>query len=160
MVLSLMTSRRYKHLFWIFVATTLTLMTIPSITLLKGWKSTRRFLTGFEPGVIRQTRVHHVPDRTEDRLDWEPRLRFIEFSISAPKARAVSLTGDFAGWKEEGLPMTLQEDGRWQVIVPLPTGRYRYLFIVDGKRVADPSHPPQKDPSGSEGAQASLKVVR
>lgn len=148
---------------WIFVSTTLALITIPSVTLLKNWQSTRRFLAGIGPGVIRQTRTTMVPHRERPPLE-EPRLRFVEFSLKAPRARSVSVTGDFSGWKQDALPLTRSKDGSWQIVVPLPEGRFHYHFIVDGKATPDPAAgDPVIPPGGGKGtvpSVASFRVVQ
>ena len=60
------------------------------------------------------------------------------FSIYAPKARTVSLTGDIVPW---GAPLKSVEatNGVWSITVPKPAeGAYRYHFVVDGVQVYDP----------------------
>lgn len=59
------------------------------------------------------------------------------FSIYAPKARQVSVTGDMVGW---GMKIKSQEvNGVWSFEVPdVKPGAYRYHFIVDGVHVYDP----------------------
>ncbi len=60
------------------------------------------------------------------------------FSIYAPKARTVTLTGDIVPW---GAPLKSVEaaNGVWSITVPKPAeGAYRYHFVVDGVQVYDP----------------------
>ncbi|MCF0177952.1 MAG: endo-1,4-beta-xylanase Z [Bacteroidales bacterium] len=55
------------------------------------------------------------------------------FSIYAPKARTVQLTGDVMGFN------AVEKNGVWSITVPKPTpGSYRYHFVVDGVNVYDP----------------------
>ncbi|HUG38287.1 MAG TPA: glycogen-binding domain-containing protein [Candidatus Limnocylindrales bacterium] len=55
------------------------------------------------------------------------------FVFVAPEARTVHLTGDFAGWIPEGIPLEdLRGTGIWSVDVSLPPGVHEYTFIVDG----------------------------
>src|SRR5574341_260450 len=54
------------------------------------------------------------------------------FQLRAPGARTVALTGTFNGWSESACPMANDSDGLWTVVVPVTTGRYRYMFIVTG----------------------------
>ncbi len=66
----------------------------------------------------------------------------VTFVLVAPRARTVSLAGDFDGWDRAGLPMRREASGIWTVDIPLAPGRYRYAFVVDGRRfVADPTAP-------------------
>lgn len=56
----------------------------------------------------------------------------------AGQAKSVCLSGDFNGWSPDSLCLKM-EAGRWAVRVPLPRGRHRYGFILDGERwVPDP----------------------
>ena len=67
----------------------------------------------------------------------------IQFVFVAPGASSVSLVGDFNGWDRAQTPLKPQASGgMWSVALPLPPGRHRYAFIVDGtKWVVDPSAP-------------------
>lgn len=59
------------------------------------------------------------------------------FSIYAPKARQVSLTGDMIPWGMQITPV--ERNGVWSFEVPgIKAGAYRYGFIVDGLSVVDP----------------------
>ena len=57
----------------------------------------------------------------------------LQFVLVAPEARAVTLVGDFNDWSVSATPLRQAEGGVWTVTVPLPPGRYRYSFVVDGK---------------------------
>ena len=62
------------------------------------------------------------------------------FSIYAPKARTVSLTGDMMPWGQPVVPV--EKDGVWSFSIPnVKPGSYRYHFIVDGVQVYDPKSP-------------------
>ncbi len=70
----------------------------------------------------------------------------VTFVLVAPGARSVSVAGDFDGWDRLRMPMRRETSGLWTLDVPLAPGRYRYVFVVDGRRfVADPSAPPAVD---------------
>lgn len=65
----------------------------------------------------------------------------VTYSIYAPKARVVSLTGDAVPW---GAPVKSVEhpNGVWSFTVDnVVPGVYRYHFIVDGVHVYDPKAP-------------------
>ena len=55
-------------------------------------------------------------------------------------ADSVCIAGDFNGWSALGTPLheDPEDPGRWRANVPLPTGRYRYRYVVDGKWMNDP----------------------
>ncbi len=66
----------------------------------------------------------------------------VVFSIYAPKARQVSVTGDCVPWTPGSLRVTEQPNGVWHIQVPkVEDGAYRYQFVVDGMRVFDPKNP-------------------
>ena len=63
-------------------------------------------------------------------------LNFVEFKLKAPKAKRVELVGDFNHWKTGTLPLQRSE-GIWQIMLPLPKGRYHYNFVIDGSMTPD-----------------------
>jgi len=66
----------------------------------------------------------------------------VTFVLVAPQARSVALAGDFNDWDASRVLMRREASGLWTVDVPLTPGRYRYVFVVDGRRfVADPAAP-------------------
>lgn len=67
----------------------------------------------------------------------------IQFVLVAPKAVSVSLVGDFNDWDRARTPLkSSNAGGMWSVTLPLPPGRHRYAFVVDGKQwVVDPAAP-------------------
>src|SRR5450759_3381394 len=67
----------------------------------------------------------------------------VVFRIYAPKASAVTLSGDFAtqGRGTAG-PMQKDDEGVWSLTVgPLVPDFYAYTFNVDGVRTIDPRNP-------------------
>jgi hypothetical protein len=85
--------------------------------------------------------------------------RPVQFVFVAPRARHVTLVGEFNGWKPGATPMTLAPDGRvWAVSVELPPGRHVYAFVVDDSTwVADPQAPIA--PEAWYGVRNSVVVV-
>lgn len=64
----------------------------------------------------------------------------VRFVLAAPDAQRVSLAGSFNGWQSEGIPLSRDSGGAWEVILPLALGEHRYQFVVDGVRwVPDPA---------------------
>jgi hypothetical protein len=56
-----------------------------------------------------------------------------------PQARSVSVAGDFNGWDPARTPLERTEGGLWTAMLPLESGRYHYMFFVDGQTwVPDP----------------------
>jgi 1,4-alpha-glucan branching enzyme len=64
-------------------------------------------------------------------------------SIAAPDARTVSVAGSFNHWDPNSHPLAdPDKSGRWAATLPLPPGRYEYLFVIDGETwVPDPEAP-------------------
>lgn len=68
----------------------------------------------------------------------------IPFSLDAPDAQSVYVTGSFNDWSlEEKCRMRFNE-GKWNVTIPLQPGLYKYQFIVDGRWREDPANPWQE----------------
>jgi len=68
-------------------------------------------------------------------------LNAFQFVLVAPQASSVSLVGDFNDWDPARSPMQTAQ-GIWATTVPLPPGRYRYAFLVNGVEWrADPGAP-------------------
>lgn len=65
----------------------------------------------------------------------------------APQATSVAVTGDFASWDPNGIPLTgPQGDGVWSVELELPPGLHHYVFIVnDTEWRPDPNAASQVD---------------
>jgi serine protease AprX len=80
----------------------------------------------------------------------------LEFHDDA--ATTVAVAGDFTGW--DARPMEREGEGAWRLALgPLRQGRYRYKFLLDGRRwVADPEngiHEP--DPYGGINSILAVK---
>jgi 1,4-alpha-glucan branching enzyme len=67
-----------------------------------------------------------------------PETRNVDFSFHDPKASAIAIAGSFNDWHPSATPMVALGDGRWSKTLHLPAGTYEYLFVVDGRWVADP----------------------
>jgi len=65
----------------------------------------------------------------------------VRFAALYPQAQTVQLAGDFNGWKPESTSLVRQKNnGRWEVELPLSSGRYHYRYVVDGRWQQDPYH--------------------
>lgn len=68
-------------------------------------------------------------------------LHPVSFSLHAPNARAVFVSGDFNQWSTTATPLKRGQDGRWWVNLRIPAGSYAYKFITDGNWIFDPANP-------------------
>jgi hypothetical protein len=60
----------------------------------------------------------------------------VVLALRSPEARSVAVIGSFNGWQAEKCePRTLDGETRWTVTLLLPSGRYEYAFVVDGKKI-------------------------
>ncbi|ABK19555.1 glycogen-binding domain-containing protein [Syntrophobacter fumaroxidans] len=60
----------------------------------------------------------------------------VVLALRSPEARSVAVMGSFNGWRAEPCePRTVDGETRWTVTLQLPSGRYEYAFVVDGKKI-------------------------
>lgn len=134
---------RRKWAFWAFCLLAAAVILVPTSSFMTALERYGRFLNGFEP--LRPTRMRTVPH--QGQREGGARLEFVEFRLKAPKAKEVQLIGDFNGWKAGTLALS-PHGGTWEVLVPLPPGRYRYLYVVDGTQAPDPAATQVEDDTG------------
>lgn len=129
---------RRKILFWFFLAASLVFLAVPSVVLMENVK---KFLgTAPEDRGLTPSRTDAVPHGGTKGTRAVPEPRFVRFSLKAPGAKAVFLAGDFNLWRRDHLALKAQKGGAWELLLPLPPGRYRYRFVVDGKDTIDPAN--------------------
>ena len=81
----------------------------------------------------------------------------IPFWFAAPKARKVSLAGDFNNWNPEDMPMYKGTNGVWYLTVSLKPGLHEYRILADGIWKDDPAAD-QKVPN-MMGSENCVKTV-
>ncbi len=64
-----------------------------------------------------------------------------EFSLLAPQAQSVFLSGDFNEWDTSSHPLRKGKDGEWKISLNLKPGHYQYRFLVNGEWQNDPNSP-------------------
>lgn len=74
------------------------------------------------------------------------------FPFYAPTAKSVTITGSFNEWDLQKNRLTGPDNhGVWTIILPLPQGRYEYLFVINEKDwQPDPSVPTVDDGFGGK----------
>jgi 1,4-alpha-glucan branching enzyme len=63
----------------------------------------------------------------------------VQFQFPAAEVEEVCLAGDFNDWNTKSHPMQKDDNGHWEILIPLRPGQYQYRFFVDGAWQNDPS---------------------
>jgi hypothetical protein len=82
----------------------------------------------------------------------------VEFRVYRPKARLVSLVGDFNHWNPENDLMEKGPDGVWRLKKRLSGGTYRYTYIIDGRWSLDLYN--ESSATDDSGTLCSMLTVR
>ncbi len=77
-------------------------------------------------------------NRSDERYSAHKMAKPVNFFLTAPAARMVSVIGDFNHWNPTANPMQRRIDGAWFVQIALTHGHHQYQFLVDGKPQTDP----------------------
>jgi hypothetical protein len=64
----------------------------------------------------------------------------VVFRLEVAGAGKVFITGDFNNWNPK-MDSMVKRGGVWEVRLYLVPGRYRYMFVVDGREIPDPDNP-------------------
>lgn len=79
-----------------------------------------------------------------------PKLNEVTFSLPAPSAKEVYVTGEFNDWKVDDAFRMEHDKGIWKKRLCLNGGKYRYRFVIDGVWTEDPNNPAKEtNPFGS-----------
>jgi 1,4-alpha-glucan branching enzyme len=67
----------------------------------------------------------------------------VRFTLHAPSAASVVITGSFIRWDRRGRALSGPDrNGVWSITMPLPPGRHEYAYIINGTaRLPDPGAP-------------------
>jgi serine protease AprX len=83
----------------------------------------------------------------------------VTFSLHDHTVSSVQVLGSWNDWRSPGIVATSVEPGYWRTLpVHLPTGRYAYKFLLDGKRWLDDPDNPRKGPDGLGGLNSAVVV--
>jgi chromosome partitioning protein len=79
-----------------------------------------------------------------------PKMAEIVFTVSAPEAREVYVTGDFNNWQLNEFARMELVNGNWRKRMNLTHGKYHYRFVIDGTWIEDTNNPAKEtNPFGS-----------
>jgi len=65
----------------------------------------------------------------------------LSFSFRGPPGETVTVAGDFNGWDPFMYELKEGPAGAYTLNIPLPPGKYQYVFFHRGERVLDPYNP-------------------
>jgi hypothetical protein len=82
----------------------------------------------------------------------------VTFVYYAPKAESVALVGTFNDWNPRKTPMVKGRNGTWNVRLNLTSGRYEYLFLVNGRRYETDPNAVEVRPDGLGHENAVLRL--
>ena len=71
--------------------------------------------------------------RKEDVMPVRKTTKKVEFGLTAPTAKTVTLVGSFNSWNKDSNPLKKDKNGYWKMEVALKPGRHEYKFVVDGQ---------------------------
>ena len=91
-------------------------------------------------------------------LRYDTEVKYRKFFITVPGAKTVQLQGDFNRWGQDPITLNSYKKGYFETSVALTGGEYKYVFVVDGKDVLDPSN--QDRQTLADGRQVCVKTVR
>ena len=137
------------------------LISVPSVIFNNAIKSYFRFVGHWDVGIVKPSRTGILPP-THPRADRlveppQPELRFVKFSVKITGAKEVKIAGDFNKWNPDALALSQKSKGRWEAVLPLPVGKYKYLCRVDGQDLLDPLNP---DTDMEGGRKVSVLTVK
>ncbi len=92
---------------------------------------------------------------TPEKLNTE--IKFRTFFLTANGAEKVELQADFNGWGKNPLFLKGYSRGYFEISVALPAGEYKYVYVVDGQDVLDPTN---LDRTEINGRMVCIKTVR
>lgn len=99
------------------------------------------------PAAVPALLTKKMKEILEEKL---PKLNETIFSINAPGAKEVHVTGDFNSWKLDDNSRMAADNGVWKKKLNLDAGSYRYRFVIDGEWREDPDNPlKEKNPYGN-----------
>ncbi len=148
---------RNRWTFWALVTFVLLLISIPSVEWVTALRDYAAVAGDWTPSPLKPTQTTFTPREGRREPAEIPELVPFEFKHRAPKAKSVELVGDFNAWKPGLFKMLRRGDGAWTLVVPLRPGRHKYLFLEDGRSVADPS---ADAADGPQGRRVSARTVR
>lgn len=148
---------RNRWVFWGLTAAVLALVSVPSVEWVETLHDYATFAEGWEPAPLKPTRTTFTPREGRIIPDEEPALVPVEFRHKAVRAKSVELVGDFNAWSPGLLKMRRNPRGTWSIVVPVPPGPCKFLYLVDGEPELDTE---MGTADGPEHRRVSERIVK
>jgi len=81
-----------------------------------------------------------LPPRTPDLNPLKGPPGSLSFAFKGPPGETVSVAGSFNGWDPFMYELKEGPAGNYTINIPLPPGRYQYVFFHRGQRYLDPNN--------------------
>lgn len=94
---------------------------------------------------------------TPSKYTYDTEVKYRKFFITVANAKKVELAADFNRWGKDPIELKGYRKGYFETSVALTGGEYKYVFVVDGKDVLDPSN---QDRTTVDGREVCIKTVR
>ena len=118
------------------------------------------FTAGTLDGAVRAAALHKeemLARVTPAAVSYRDEVKYRKFFVTVPHAAKVELAGDFNRWGKDPIVLKGYRKGYFETSVALTSGEYKYVFLVDGKDVLDPSN---QDRMTVDGREVCIKTVR
>lgn len=112
---------------------------------LTGYTSGRFFNAGIRVALARE---RPAPGRFGVAVELLPRDRGARVTFDVPDADTVAIVGEWNQWQPA--PLRRVARGRFQAVLPLAPGAYRFSLVVGGRWVVPPGVPKLPDDFGGE----------
>ena len=103
------------------------------------------------------SKEHELSVSAKTPVAYNTEVKYRTFFITAPEAKKVELAADFNRWGKDPIVLKGYRKGYFETSVALTSGEYKYVFLVDGKDVLDPSN---QDRMTVDGREVCIKTVR
>ncbi|MDR2952344.1 MAG: glycogen-binding domain-containing protein, partial [Treponema sp.] len=85
--------------------------------------------------------VLSIPPKTRNPDPLEGQPDGLKFTFKGPPGEIVTVAGNFNGWDPFMYELKEWPAGVYSINIPLPSGRYQYVFFHRGERFTDPYNP-------------------
>lgn len=90
---------------------------------------------------IRKTQLENFYSEAETMVVNAKKITNYTFTFDSSAAKEVYIVGDFNNWAvHQSFKLNLRENGKWEKMLDLNPGKYRYKFVVDGQWLPDPQN--------------------